>query len=102
MNIGGSVAKVVNAFLEQRQRLREVDVLGVELGGNLLEAREALLEGQPAGSLRGHALAGTVPSRSTRSTGMSSVKCAGDVNALRSLPRGTEYPRAIVATGLRA
>jgi len=87
---GGGAAKVFDAFLEQRQGLGEIDRFRIELGSDLLEARDALLERLTAGSLRGHAWAGTVPSRNTRSNGISGVNWSIDVRARPSLPRATE------------
>src|SRR6185503_14315112 len=87
----GRGAQILNAFLEQGERSREIDTLAFELAGDLLEAREALLERHGV-DRRGVPVtrAGTTPSRTISSHGMSGRHASAETSVAPSSPRATE------------
>jgi len=81
----GRRTKIFDSLLEQRQRARELDVVTLQLGGNLLEPTQPLLELHAES--RGRTCAGTTPSRTMRSNGMSARNAETELNVAPFAPR---------------
>src|SRR6266850_5575508 len=76
----GRGAQTGDAFLEQRERPFQLQLLGLELAHDLLEPVKPLLEAH-FDSSTSVTRAPTVPSRRTTSNDMSVRNCAADVSA---------------------
>src|SRR5688572_7495896 len=86
-----------DTFLEQRERRVELDVVGLELPDDLLQAGQILGDAHE-GSTR----AGTSPSATRRRNGAPGANSARRLRTWPSGPTGTAYPRSRMRSGLSA